>query len=79
MVDNISYVQGFVQNLVIISCLHVSAASLSKKCGGGGVSGCIDLITSWYIVLLGLAWAKRDMGAVVQYACLIVLPLFSGL
>ena len=35
MVDNVSYVQGSTQALVIIHCPHVSTASLNKGWGGG--------------------------------------------
>ena len=38
MMDNVSYVQGVTQSLVIIHHPHVSTASLSKV-GGGGVRG----------------------------------------
>ena len=39
--DNVSYVQGFAQPLVIIHHPHVSTASLSK--GWGGLEECIGL------------------------------------
>ena len=42
MVDNVSYVQGPAQPLVIIHHLHVSTASLSKG-WGGGLEGRISL------------------------------------
>ena len=41
MVDNVSYIQGSAQALVIIHCPHISVASLSK--GWGGLEGCIGL------------------------------------
>ena len=41
MVDNISYVQGPAQPLVIIHHPPVLTTSLSK--GGGGLEGCIGL------------------------------------
>ena len=41
MVDDVSYVQGPTQVLVIIHHLHVSTVSLSK--GVGGLKGCIGL------------------------------------
>ena len=94
MVDNISYVQGPTQVLVIIHCPYVSTASLSMVCvcvcvGGGGVVGGL---CSQYLVSLGLMWAERGMGAsyksilslwelchLMQYTCPIFLPLISGL
>ena len=33
MVDDVSYIRGFAQALVIVHCPHVSAASLSKEWG----------------------------------------------
>ena len=41
MVDNISYVQGLAQALVIIHCPHISIASLTK--GWGVTEGPIGL------------------------------------
>ena len=62
MVDNVSYVQGPAQPLVIIHHPHVSTASLSK--GWGCLEGRIGLTAcSQYLVSLGLAWAERGMGA----------------
>ena len=40
--DNVSYVQGLAQPLVIIHHPHVSTASVSKR-WGGGLEGCIGL------------------------------------
>ena len=39
MVDNVSYIQGPAQALVIIHHPHVSTASLSRGGGGGGGEG----------------------------------------
>ena len=62
MVDNVSYVQGLAQPLVIIHHPHVSTASLSK---GWGVERDTQayLLSSQYLVSLGLAWVERSMGA----------------
>ena len=94
MVDNVSYVQGLAQPLVIIHHPHVSTASVSK---GGGVRGmyrptCSAASTLSLWVLRGRrgAWAPciyiykvylvyRELCHLVQYTCPIVLPLISGL
>ena len=62
MEDNISYVHGLAQPVVIIHHPHVSTASVSK---GGGFRGTYrpTCICSPYLVSLGLAWAERGMGA----------------
>ena len=44
MMDNVSYVQGLAQPLVIIHHPYVSTASLSKGRGGGGGGGLEGLI-----------------------------------
>ena len=62
MEDNVSYVQGLAQPLVIIHHPHVSTASVSK--GWGGFRGMYrpTCICSQNLVSLGLAWAERGMG-----------------
>ena len=64
MVDNISYIQGPAQPLVIIHHPHVSTASLSK--GWGVFRGmyrptCLAAST----LSLGLVWVGRGMGGLV--------------
>ena len=62
MMDNVSYVQGLAQPLVIIHHPHVSTFLFEQ--GVGGIEGCIGLpACSQYLVSLGLAWAERGMGA----------------
>ena len=63
MEDNVSYVHGLAQPVVIINHPHVSTASVSK--GWGGFRGTYrpTCICSQYLVSLGLAWAERGMGA----------------
>ena len=65
MVNNISYIQGPAQPLVIIHHPHVSTASLSWGVGwGGGKRDVLAyLLCSQYLVSLGLAWVERGMGA----------------
>ena len=62
MEDNVSYVHGLAQPVVIIHHPHVSTASVSK---GGGCRGTYrpTCICSQCLVSLGLAWAERGMGA----------------
>ena len=61
MMDNVSYVQGPAQVLVIIHHLHVSTASPSKGWESGGAyrTNCIAAST----LSLGRAWTERGMGA----------------
>ena len=65
MEDNVSYVHGLAQPVVIIHHPHVSTASVSKLIKGGGFRGTYrpTCICSQYLVSLGLAWAERGMGA----------------
>ena len=92
MMDNISYVQGLDQPLVIIHHPHVSTASLSKGWGFRGTQRptCLAASTLSLWVLRGRrgAWAPciykvylvyRELCHLVQYTCPIVLPLISGL
>ena len=53
--DNVSYVHGLAQPVVIIHHPHISTASVSKYRP--------TCICSQYLVSLGLAWAERGMGA----------------
>ena len=55
MMDNVSYVQGLAQPLIIIHHPHVSTASLSREAQA-------YLLSSQYLVSLGLAWVERGMG-----------------
>ena len=66
MVDNISYVQGLAQPLVIIHHPRISTASLSKGWGFRGTCRPTCLAAST-LVSLGLAWAERGMGALYIY------------
>ena len=58
MEDNVSYVQGLAQPVVIIHHPQVSTASVRFR--GTYRPTCI---CSQYLVSLGLAWAERGMGA----------------
>ena len=62
MEDNVSYVHGLAQPVVIIHPPHVSTASVSK---GWGFRGTYrpTCICSQYLVSLGLAWVERGMSA----------------
>ena len=92
VVDNVSYVQGPAQPLVIIHHSHVSTAYLSKGWGFRGMyrPTCLAASTLSLWVLRGRrgAWAPciykvylvyRELCHLVQYTCPIVLPLISGL
>ena len=69
MVDNVSYIQGPAQSLVIIHHPHVSTASLSKGWGGGWfrVTYKAFLLCSQYLGSLGVAWVERGMGTLYIY------------
>ena len=66
VVDNVSYIQGSTQALVIIHCPYVSTAPLRE----GGREGVLvfrgahrpTCSAAMYLVFLGLAWAE-GMGA----------------
>ena len=85
MMDNVSYVQGLAQPLVIIHHPYVSTASLR----GTHRPTCLAASTLSLGVLRGRrgAWAPciykvylvyRELYHLVQYTCPIVLPLISG-
>ena len=92
MMDNISYIKGPAQVLIIIHHLHVSTASPSK--GGGGLEGRIGLPALQPVPCLSgscmgreghghlvyqIYLVYRELCHLVQYTCPIVLPLISGL
>ena len=92
MVDNVSYIQGLAQPLVIIYHQHVSTASLSK--GWGGLKGRIGLPALQPVPCLSgscvggeghgrlvyqIYLVYRELCHLVQYTCPIALLLISGL
>ena len=92
MVDNVSYVEGPTQPLVIIHQTHVYTASLSR--GWGGSEGRIGLPALQPVPCLSgscvggeghgrlvyqIYLVYRELCHLVQYTCPIVLPLISGL
>ena len=92
MMDNVSYVQGLIQPLVIIHHPCVSTASLSKAWGFRGTHRptCLAANTLSLGVLGGRrgVWAPciykvylvyRELCHLVQYTCPIALLLIGGL
>ena len=92
MMDNVSYVQGLAQVLVIIHHLHVFQLPLQAR--GGGLEGRIGLPAFQPVPCLcgscvggeghghlvyQIYLVYRELYHLVQYTCPIVLPLISGL
>ena len=84
VMDNILYIQGPSQALVIIHCPHVSTASLSKGWGFRGAyrptCSAVSTLSLWVLYGRRGAWAPcksvylvcRELCHLVQYTC----PLF---